>query len=51
MIAATTITGLRPQLPTTLASCAGTCVSAKAEFMRSAPRKMRKIMAELSAVA
>ena len=51
MIAATTITGDRPQPLTTPASCAGTCVSASAEFIRSAPMKIRKIIADASAVA
>ena len=51
MIAVTTIRGGRPQPLTTAASWAGTWVSASAEFIRSAPMKIMKIMAELSAVA
>ena len=45
------MTGDRPQLPTTAASCVGTWVSASAEFIRSAPMKIRKIIADASAVA
>ncbi len=50
-LAFTTASGGIPQPCTTEASCPGTCVKASAEFMRSAPRKIMKIIAELSAVA
>ncbi|OQC05618.1 MAG: hypothetical protein BWX79_02257 [Alphaproteobacteria bacterium ADurb.Bin100] len=47
----TTTSGASPQLLMTAASWAGTWVSVSAEFITSAPMKIRKIIAELSAVA
>jgi len=49
--AETTISGDRPQPVTRPASWPGTWVSASAAFIMSAPMKIMKIMAELSAVA
>ena len=43
--------GGQPSVATNCASCAGSCVKARAAFIRSAPRKIMKIIAETSAVA